>query len=136
MNNFWDNVKKIGLILVNLIIIAVIVLIVINIAKSIAKNYEINKEIIALKGDIEKLQEKKKGLENIILYYKTQTFQELELRRSLGLKKADEVMIILPENDGAGSKEGTVQFFNTTEVKQDNVIQPNYILWWNYIFRE
>lgn len=134
MANFSTNSQKIGSIILNVALILIIIYIVFSIGRSIYGNYNVNKTILRLKSEIAQLEEKKHLLENLIIYYQTMTFKELEARRQLGLKKPDEKMIILPENDGASVNDKKNTFDVKSEKQADqNDSTANYSKWWSFI---
>lgn len=119
--------------LVSIIIILIIVYIIFNIGKSTWKNYQINREIVNIEAEIEGLKVKNATLKNLILYYQTDTFKELEARKKLGLKKPDEKVIIVPENDGQ-SDNYKEELFGKSQT-QNKLIEkkPNYAKWWYFV---
>jgi len=64
--------------------------------KVVAQNYEINQKIAEMKNEIEILELEKQYLENLNVYYSSDTYKELEARRKLGLKKSGEKVIRIP----------------------------------------
>lgn len=100
--------------------------------RSVYFNYKTNQQIATLKEEIQIAQEENSNLQNLILYYQTDAFKELEARRQLGLAKPGEMVISLPENKesrASSVKDGGKPFEKT------NKGTPNYIKWWNFIFR-
>ncbi|MCL5795559.1 MAG: septum formation initiator family protein [Patescibacteria group bacterium] len=124
---------KIGSVIFNIVVILVIIYIVFNIGKSIYSNYNVNKTISRLRAEIARLQERKIALENLIIYYQTMTFKELEARRRLGLKKPDEKLVIIPENSGTSTENAAENIITATDNKPSDSKSANYSLWWEYI---
>jgi cell division protein FtsL len=56
-------------------------------------NYQTNKKITALKTEIELANAEEGYLQNLNVYYATDTYKELEARRKLGMKKPDEKVV-------------------------------------------
>lgn len=119
--------------LVTIIIILIIFYIIFNIGRSIWKNYQINREIANIEAEIESLKTKNSALKNLILYYQTDTFKELEARKKLGLKKSDEKVIIIPENDGQ-TKKNEEELFEKGQTQNSQIEKkPNYVKWWYFV---
>lgn len=95
--------------------------------RSAYRNYQINQRIEELETSISTLEEQNADLKNLIAYYQTETFRELEARRKLGLKKPGEIVIALPENT-----ETPPESENPEEKKQTNI--PNPKRWWEFLF--
>lgn len=131
MTKIKDFFQQIGSLAVTILIILVIIFIIFNIYKSIMRNHQINEQISSLETEIEEIKKKNNYLENLIIYYNTDTFRELELRRKLGMKKVDERVVIIPENKSSNGKNelGLPTYEDKKEERQD----PNYLKWWRYI---
>lgn len=61
--------------------------------QSVFFNYQRNEKIKTLKNEIVEFQEKEAKIESLIAYYKTDSFQELEARKKLGLKMPGEKVV-------------------------------------------
>lgn len=64
--------------------------------RAVAFNYRTNMKISSLGKEISLLESEKDYLESLNVYYATDTYKELEARRKLGLKKADEKVVKIP----------------------------------------
>lgn len=64
--------------------------------RAVAYNYRIIAKIDSLKEEISLLESEKEYLESLNVYYATDTYKELEARRKLGLKRADEDVVKIP----------------------------------------
>lgn len=134
--NIWQFLSSaIG----RLIILAVVILFLVNIGRSIYKNYQINNQIDSLKAKIASLEEDKIDLENRILYYQTDTYKELGLRRHLGYIKPDEkVVVIYKKNQDSNQQNNDISNSQTEaenqpeDLKNDDI--SNWQKWWNFIF--
>ena len=90
---------------------------------SVFRTYQFNQWIEEDQAEITRLEQENERLKNLILYYQTQSFKEVEARKKLGLKAADEKVVVVPEN------------------KDQPPAQPqpsgpaNYIKWFDYLFR-
>ena len=98
-------------------------------------NWQLNQEIRQIEQEIANLNNQQKDLKNLVLYYQSDSFKEIEARRKLGLKKPGEVAIALPnksydnyEKELETQKQGVAQ-------KIDSSSTSNHQLWWSYFFK-
>jgi cell division protein FtsB len=99
-------------------------------------NYQLNKQTDQMKSDILKIEQQNKNLANLNIYYQSDSFKEVEARRTLGLVKPGEKVALVPV-------EQTPTDFNTQVQNQAAQIAPkekveinkNYQLWWQYFFK-
>ena len=123
---FWVGIK-------GMLIVAVITYTSYSIGMAIYKNYQINKKIDQLKSDITVLQTEVDELKNLLVYYQSDGFKELEARRRLGLRGKDEKVIIIPK------VENTQGVDTKNEETKKNNTQPddktNMQKWWDFIFK-
>lgn len=75
------------------VILLAIVYISFLLYQSVYFNFQRSQKIKKYKKDIVVLQDKQKKIESLIAYYKTDSFQELEARRKLGLKLPGEKVV-------------------------------------------
>jgi cell division protein FtsB len=61
--------------------------------QSVYVNYQTNKKITKLNQSLAEAKDEQDNLKDLISYYKTDTFQELEARKKLGLKMPGEKVI-------------------------------------------
>lgn len=73
-----------------------LVLISVGLSKAVYKRYQIQKEIAAIRKEIEKAEGKNRELMQFIEYLKTSAFQEKMARQKLNLKREGENVIIVP----------------------------------------
>ncbi len=92
-------------------------------------NAESNRKVANLRAEITRLAAENDRLRYLIVYQQTESFQELEARQKLGLKKPGELVIVLPEEPApaALTKAG-----ESTSVKADPMIVMT--AWWQYFF--
>lgn len=117
--------------------------------KSIWQNWNLRHSIWKLNEQLAQLTIQKKDLENLIIYYQSDSFKELEARKKLGLKKADEKVVILPLEPTGGPTSGQDNFSPSSssfpedlEKEKENIAGvsqvskiPNWALWWQYFTR-
>lgn len=99
---------------------------------SIYRNYQTNQKIDNIKKEIAKLKVSIAEMKNLIVYYKTDGFKEIEARRRLGVKVADEQVVILPKTQVAMIQVDSSPAENNPDNLQNS--QSNISLWWRYIF--
>lgn len=105
--------------------------------KSLFTNYELRKSIQKLNEQIATLEQQKKDLNNLILYYQSDSFKELEARRKLGLKKPDEKVYLV-----SGATSVSTNFEEEMKEEQEKVSskgkteknagKTNWSLWWEF----
>ncbi|PJB51844.1 hypothetical protein CO101_00580 [Candidatus Berkelbacteria bacterium CG_4_9_14_3_um_filter_39_23] len=124
--------KKLGLFAYNILILALVIYSGFIVYRQIKLNYQTNLKIDDFKGEIESTNIQNKNLNNLLVYYQSNTYKELEARKRLGMKKAGETIVIAPENTDKAE-----------EVQEEQSIQnsakdttPNYQKWFNLIFQD
>jgi len=105
--------------------------------KSLFTNYQLRQSIQKLNEQIATLEQQKEDLNNLIVYYKSDSFKELEARRKLGLKRPDEKVYIV-----SGATTTTANFEEELKQEQEKVSskekssdKKNWALWWEYFTR-
>lgn len=109
--------------------------------RAVWQNWDLKHSIWKLNEQIATLEQQKNDLENLNLYYSSDSFKELEARKRLGLKKPGEKLVILP----AASPSITVtpgNFPEELDKEKESVAGvitpsriPNWLLWWQYFTR-
>lgn len=89
-------------------------------------NYQTSQKINALKQDLARLEEGKRELETLIAYYQTDSFQELEARKKLGMKMPGEKVVKVELAETSQKKEQ-----NVPELTDSN--RPNWEQWLRYL---
>lgn len=90
--------------------------------QALSFNYQASKKIKDLKKEVSSLELKKNQLEDLIVYYKTDTFMELEARKKLGFKKAGENVLVVKTLESENQQK------KTTTIEGEKSA-PNYSLW-------
>jgi cell division protein FtsB len=114
-----------------LIGVAVLVLFSVSLGKEVLRRYEVNKEIYTLEKEVEELEKQNTELADLIQYLNTNSFKEKEARTKLGMAKAGEKVVVIPDVEVV---EGT-----TTEAVgvPDNVEElSNPERWFAYFFNQ
>lgn len=101
-----------------------------SVGLAIYKNYQTNQQIAELKIEIESIKQQIAELNNLIVYYKSDSFKELEARRRLGLRAKDEQIIILPKPE----QRPTEEIINQQDTSGRSSKQSNILNWYEFIF--
>ena len=120
-----------------------LVWIVFLLGKAIWENWNLRNSIIKLTDQMVTLENQEKDLQNLLLYYSSDTFKELEARRRLGYKKPGEKMVILAINETTKEKEVTqptpTNFIDEVRKEKEAIKDKsnsnknsNLQLWWKY----
>jgi cell division protein FtsB len=114
-NKIWSRI----------LILILVVYVIFSVSRVLYQNYKVNKEVAALKVEIEELRKSNKEYADKILYYQSPSYREKIARERLGLQKeGEEVVVILPEERPKES-----------EQKQEDK-RANYQKWWDFFFKQ
>ncbi len=122
-------------IVLRMAIILAIIYVVFGISRSIWKNWQMVENIKKAQETLTALQNENKNLQNLLLYYKTDTFKELEARRQLGLKKPGESVIVIPENSDDKKSTNVTKNSNTKESDNKTQSTTNLEKWWHFVIK-
>ena len=129
-NKIFPKVTKLGVFLAVFWIIFLL-------GKSVWQNWNLKHSIWKLNEQIAILEQQKKDLENLNMYYRSDSFKELEARKRLGLKKPGEKIVILPAE--AQTSRPNANFSEELNKEKEKVAGiatpskiPNWLLWWQY----
>lgn len=67
-----------------------------SLSMAVWRNISVNKRITELTSEIARIKQENEKQQNLMLYYQTDEFKEIELRRRLGYKRPDEQVVVLP----------------------------------------
>jgi len=111
---------------------AVVIYVLFILGRIIWVNWQLNNQVKIIESQIEKEYQEEKDLQNLIVYYQSNSFKEIEARRKLGLKKPDETAIAIPldKNENFYEELKTVKK-RIAPIKENEKI-PNWQLWWYY----
>lgn len=104
-------------------------------ARLVVRNNALNHQILLARDAVQQKANRNRKLELISAYYQSPSYQEVEARRRLGMKKADETVLVvkgLPE-----SKPTDDLISEVYEQPKENQIAKsisNPALWWQYFF--
>ena len=99
-NYAWYNgiVERLKQIIMRLAILATILYTGYSLGQALWRNIAVNKRITEIKSDIARIKQENTKRAGLIIYYQTDQFKEIELRRRLGYKRPDEQVVVLPQN--------------------------------------
>lgn len=103
-----------------------LVFISIGLSKEILRRHQINKEIERVKEEIEQLEHKNRELSSLIDYLSTESFREMQARRTLGFQKPGETAISIQPREEEGEE--------VKEKEEQKEEISNSKKWWNYFF--
>lgn len=101
--------------------------------QSIFFNFQRNEKIKDLKKEIASLQDKQNKIESLIAYYKTDSFQELEARKKLGLKMPGEKVVKVDVNSPSSNDASSVASGSSSQSDDGVVSKPNYEIWFDFV---
>lgn len=126
--SFW---KRISINFGNFLLFAAIVYLIFLIGQTIWKNYQTEKVINNLQTVVEMKEIENVMNQELLAYYQSDSFREVELRRRLILKKAGEHVVLLPIRINPTPK---IQSFSEQAIAPPEDKPPNYRLWWQLFF--
>lgn len=105
---------------------------------SVYKNYQFNKEITTLKENIEKIRSENKNLENMKMFYQTLTFADIEARRRLNLKRVDEKVFSISQEELKQKSELIVQSPQSSKnnTSSSSNQEPNQYKWYRFVWSD
>ena len=89
---------------ISLVGFLVIIFISIPLAKNVSKNYNINKEVVKLEEEIDRLKDKNSELGNMIDYLKSDQFIDEQAKLNLNYKKAGEELVVINSKEEQAAK--------------------------------
>ena len=95
------------------------------------RNYDLQKEVDAKTRQLKLTELETKNLEYEQKYYQSSEYQELEVRKRLGLANPGEHALILPPNTEAAKNADTVA---TNRVVRTTEPASNFQQWMNFLF--
>lgn len=111
-----------------------LIFIFVSIAKETYKKNQIQKEILALQEEAQKISRDNSQIKEKIAYLESPEYQTKEAKDKLGLRNPDEHVIVVKPNTEKETQENLLYFENIEPVVQVKE-SPNYLKWWNYFFK-
>jgi cell division protein FtsB len=103
--------------------------------RSVWMNWKLNQQISLIKKQIETTKEQNRNLENLIVYYQSDSFKEVEARRKLGLKKPGEKVIAVPAKTYVNYQAETEAEKQRLSESDDVDDLPNWKAWYQFLFK-
>lgn len=104
-------------------------------SQQIERNRRIQAEVSALVTEAAKIRRENETLAEKISYYASADFREQEARRTLGLKKAEETVVVIKPAPEERQKEDDRSTEIRETVQSDTVpAMANYKKWWKLFF--
>jgi cell division protein FtsB len=103
----------------------VFIFILFGLAKGTLKSHKVNAEVDQLQTEINRLEAQNQDFDQLVKYLNTDTFIEQEAKLKLGLKKANENLVIIPDSEIP--VKGAV---NSEDIEN----KSNPAKWWAYFF--
>jgi len=116
--------------------ITLLIFISVALGKEIIRRYQIRHQIEGLQAEIQKLEQNKVELSELIEYFNSESFNEEQARLKLGLQKPGESVVVVPSEQGyvKGAEivldEQGIGYSNSDQEDSSNPQQ-----WWNYFFK-
>lgn len=113
-----------------LLLIGLFVFAVFSNVQRIISNYHLHERIIAAEADVTAMELKNQKLSLLMNYYQSASYQEVEARRRLGMKRPDEAAYIVKgiSLPTANDDESLVTSQTNTTTSQSNAQK-----WWDYL---
>lgn len=116
------------------LVYALVIYVFIILGRSIWLNWVLKNEIDHMKQEIILLSQQNTDLENLIIYYQSDSFKELEARAKLGLKKPGETVVSIPVRKFQDYEAETANDRTAISGTSNKTKDPNWVAWWKYIF--
>jgi cell division protein FtsB len=99
------------------------------------RNRSLNDRLATVHEEVAQVEARNYRLKLLLAYYQTQSYQETEARRRLGLKKADEVALIIKGTkiEDTNDQLANQDLFETAK-PLTAAEQTNFNRWWQYFF--
>ncbi|MCX6809086.1 MAG: septum formation initiator family protein [Candidatus Berkelbacteria bacterium] len=128
----WKKIKEsiekiIPMSLGSLVLFAFVVYLLFIVGKTVASNYNSNKDLAVDEAKLTEMEDQIVSLQNEINYQQTNSFREKEARAKLGYKAPGEKIIALPVDTEAEKQADSGMAAPTIQI-------PNYRLWWQFFF--
>ncbi|MBW6440425.1 septum formation initiator family protein [Patescibacteria group bacterium] len=107
--------------------VVLVVFLSVGVGEEYYREYQIQKEISSLTNEIDYFEKNNYKLSQLMEYYQTKEYKELEARKRLNMQKEGESVVIISQYD-TNSTESAVE--NENKIAE----MANYIKWWNYFF--
>ena len=124
--------KRLSANMVNIILAVIFVYLLFLIGNLIWRNYQTNNKTTQLNDDIELVEIDNDLRRELLTYYQSDSYREVELRRRLILKQAGEKVVLLPIHQEESYR--LPQNISLQNIPSEPVTLPNYRRWWQAFF--
>lgn len=109
--------------------LAILIIIAVGLTQSWQKNSEVNHEITSLQTNIHNLEKNNLELKELVEYFNSDAYIEEKARIDLGLKKAEEKVVIVSAEREQSQSAAQVELSSS-----DTTSLSNPQKWWHYFF--
>lgn len=98
------------------------------------QNHQLSAQITKARAEIDQSTYRNKKLALLLNYYQSSSYQEVEARRRLGLKKPNETVLTVKESatEDEDANQLDSVYLNYQPLPPQN--KPNWQQWWEYFF--
>lgn len=127
--------QAIGVNAVRLLLVAVAATLLVNLTRSIQHNVAVQHQMRTLERQISTEEDRTARLEKTLVYERTGSFRELELRRRLGYVRPGETLVLVPNNrDQPATPDQPLSDQRTSTARDEWEARPPYEQWWLLFF--
>lgn len=101
--------------------------------RSVLVNYQLQNKTKSIESSITDIKNQNEDLENLVLYYQSDSFREVEARRKLGYKKPGEKLFIVSVQKFTDLNTEMQSKTESLSTKDQEQKHSNLSLWWQYI---
>lgn len=123
---------KVKVLISKLLAYALIAYVFFILGRSVWANWYLKSQTEKIQAQIERRKQENNNLRNLILYYQSNSFKEVEARKKLGLKKQGEYVMAVPVKKIENFQEETNTQASRLASREEQEKLPHYVLWWLY----
>lgn len=103
-------------------------------SKQVARNERIQSEVSELQSEADKIRRENETLSEKISYFSTPDFREQEAKEKLGMKKAEEQVVVIKPRPESGEPMTASESNKTAAVTGIHNGSSNFEKWWRLFF--
>jgi len=114
-------------------LIALFIFALVSNVEKIISNYHLRLRVDQAKAEVAKMELRNQKLTLLLSYYGSPSYQDIEARRRLGLKKPDETTFVLKGATASADQQDSLEagiYQDATQAAPTN--QSNISRWWQY----
>lgn len=112
------------------LLVALFVFAVVSNVRLVIRNSELHERVKAAKADVENMELRNQRLSLLMNYYQSASYQEVEARRRLGMKRPDEAAYIIK---GISLPAANSEIDGIAVEKSVPAVKSNAAQWWEYL---